>query len=180
MTVRPISTLLIIGTSGNEAWATGEWSQTVKGQNWGPLDEKGYYTCIFVREGDVWKVRVNTWNRLKVYPPHRLRLLRRNRRVKPVLMKARILQEARAGGFVVSLARIFSAARATSKRRNGSLVARGSIPGAFRTQACNRVDVLCGRERPGEGCHCATDDWQHQQLILQDMGSIRQNRAGAA
>jgi ketosteroid isomerase-like protein len=59
----------IIGTSGNEAWATGEWSQTVKGQNFGPLDEKGYWTCIYVRQGDVWKVRVNTWNRLKVYTP---------------------------------------------------------------------------------------------------------------
>ena len=59
----------IMGTAGNEAWATGEWSQTVKGQNWGPLDEKGYWTSIYAREGDVWKVRVNTWNRLKVYPP---------------------------------------------------------------------------------------------------------------
>ena len=59
----------IIGTAGNEAWATGKWSQTVKGQNWGPLDEKGYWTSIYAREGDVWKVRVNTWNRLKVYPP---------------------------------------------------------------------------------------------------------------
>jgi ketosteroid isomerase-like protein len=60
-----------IGTAGNEAWATGEWTQTVQGQNFGPLDEKGYWTCIYAREGDVWKVRVNTWNRLKDYsaPP---------------------------------------------------------------------------------------------------------------
>jgi ketosteroid isomerase-like protein len=59
----------IIGTASNEAWATGEWSQTVKGQNFGPLDEKGYWTNIFTREGDTWKVRVSTWNRLKVYTP---------------------------------------------------------------------------------------------------------------
>jgi ketosteroid isomerase-like protein len=59
----------IKGTDGNEAWATGEWSQIVKGQNFGPLDEKGYWTCIYAREGDVWKVRVNTWNRLKAYTP---------------------------------------------------------------------------------------------------------------
>ena len=59
------------------------------------------------------------------------------------------LKEARAGGFV---GRISSAARATSKRRNGSVVARGSIPGAFRTQARNHGHALCGWERPGEGC----------------------------
>ena len=57
----------IIGTSGNEMWATGEFSQTVKGQNFGPLDEKGYWTNIFTREGATWKVRVSTWNRLKIY-----------------------------------------------------------------------------------------------------------------
>ena len=59
----------IIGTADNEAWATGEWTQTVQGQDFGPLEEKGYWTCIYAREGDVWKVRVNTWNRLKVYSP---------------------------------------------------------------------------------------------------------------
>lgn len=57
----------MIGTSGNELWETGEWTQTVKGQNFGPLDEKGYWTTILTREGDTWKVRVNTWNRLKIY-----------------------------------------------------------------------------------------------------------------
>jgi ketosteroid isomerase-like protein len=56
-----------LGTSGNEMWATGEWTQTIKGQNFGPLDEKGYWTDIFTREGDTWKVRVSTWNRLKIY-----------------------------------------------------------------------------------------------------------------
>jgi len=57
----------MIGTSGNEMWATGKWTQTIKGQNFGPLDETGYWTNIFTREGDTWKVRVSTWNRSKVY-----------------------------------------------------------------------------------------------------------------
>lgn len=57
----------LIGTSGNDAWATGEWTQIIKGQNFGPLNEQGYWTAIYTREGDVWKVRVSTWNRLKVY-----------------------------------------------------------------------------------------------------------------
>ena len=59
----------IIDTAGNEAWGTGEWTQTIQSESFGPLDEKGYWTSIYAREGDVWKIRVNTWNRLKVYPP---------------------------------------------------------------------------------------------------------------
>ena len=59
----------VIGTSGNEMWGTGEWTVTIQGQNFGRLDEKGYWTTIYAREGDVWKMRVNTWNRLKVYTP---------------------------------------------------------------------------------------------------------------
>jgi uncharacterized protein (TIGR02246 family) len=50
----------IIGTSGKEMWATGEWTATVKGQNWGPVDLKGYWTVI--REGDDWKIRNLTAN----------------------------------------------------------------------------------------------------------------------
>ena len=80
----------------------------------------------------------------------------------------------------MSLARISSAARATSKRRNGSVVARGSIPGAFRTQARNHGHALCGWERPGEGCTAPQTTGSTKQIILQDMGKIRQNRAGAA
>jgi uncharacterized protein (TIGR02246 family) len=50
----------IIGTTGNEMWATGQWTATVKGQNWGPIDLKGYWTVI--REGDDWKIRNLTFN----------------------------------------------------------------------------------------------------------------------
>jgi hypothetical protein len=42
--------LTIIGTAGNEMWATGKWSVTVKGQNFGPVESKGYWSVI--RTGD--------------------------------------------------------------------------------------------------------------------------------
>jgi uncharacterized protein DUF4440 len=51
---------------GKEMWATGEWSNTVKRDNWGPIDEKGYWSAIYVQEGDAWKKLLLTWN---VSPP---------------------------------------------------------------------------------------------------------------
>jgi uncharacterized protein (TIGR02246 family) len=50
----------IIGTDGKEMWATGKWSATVKGQNFGPVEAKGYWSVI--REGDDWKIRMLTFN----------------------------------------------------------------------------------------------------------------------
>jgi ketosteroid isomerase-like protein len=52
----------IIGTAGNEAWSNGEWSLTLKGQNLGPVEVKGYWTTIVVREGDTWKKRLDMYN----------------------------------------------------------------------------------------------------------------------
>jgi ketosteroid isomerase-like protein len=52
----------LIGTAGNELWATGEWSETGQGKNGEPLPIKGYWACIFVREGDDWKIRVEAGN----------------------------------------------------------------------------------------------------------------------
>jgi ketosteroid isomerase-like protein len=49
-----------IGTGGKELWATGKWSASVKGQNFGPLAAKGYWSVI--REGDDWKIRMLTFN----------------------------------------------------------------------------------------------------------------------
>jgi hypothetical protein len=46
--------------------AVGEWSNTVKGDNWGPIDAKGYWSAIYVQEGDAWKKLLLTWN---VSPP---------------------------------------------------------------------------------------------------------------
>jgi len=50
----------IIGTAGNEMWATGKYSLTVKGQNFGPKAEKGYW--VVIREGDGWKIRMLAYN----------------------------------------------------------------------------------------------------------------------
>ena len=36
----------IIGTAGNQMWATGKYSATVKGQNFGPVGAKGYWSVI--------------------------------------------------------------------------------------------------------------------------------------
>jgi ketosteroid isomerase-like protein len=52
----------IIGTAGNETWATGEWSSTIKGPNFGPVEVKGYWAAIKVREGDTLKTRMDIWN----------------------------------------------------------------------------------------------------------------------
>ena len=51
--------LHLIGTAGNELWATGEFRETGQGKNSEPLPIKGYWACIYVREGDDWKIRVD-------------------------------------------------------------------------------------------------------------------------
>jgi ketosteroid isomerase-like protein len=51
-----------LGTAGNETWDCGEWSQTLQGKNFGPIQLKGYWSAIEVREGDTWKLRMDTWN----------------------------------------------------------------------------------------------------------------------
>jgi hypothetical protein len=52
----------LIGIAGNELWATGEWSETGLGKNGEPITIKGYSLCIYVREGDDWKIQVHAWN----------------------------------------------------------------------------------------------------------------------
>jgi ketosteroid isomerase-like protein len=52
----------VVGTAGNEMWATGEWSGTIQGHNFGPIRSKGYVSSIAVREGDVWKKRMQMSN----------------------------------------------------------------------------------------------------------------------
>ena len=46
----------VIGTAGNEIWATGGWSSTIRGDNFGPIQVKGYWSVI--RVGDDWKIRM--------------------------------------------------------------------------------------------------------------------------
>lgn len=50
---------------GNAAWAVGEWSTTNQGQN-GTFQVKGYWSALFVRDGDDWKFRMSTFN---ITPP---------------------------------------------------------------------------------------------------------------
>jgi ketosteroid isomerase-like protein len=52
----------IIGTAGNEARATGEWIETGQGKNGELITIKGYWSDIYVCEGDDWKIRVTAWN----------------------------------------------------------------------------------------------------------------------
>jgi hypothetical protein len=49
----------IIGTTGEEAWSNGEWSLTLQGQSGGPIQVKGYWASVDVREGDAWKDRMH-------------------------------------------------------------------------------------------------------------------------
>src|SRR5215469_2368603 len=52
----------LIGIAGNEARATGEWIETGPGKNGELITIKGYWSDIYVREGDDWKIRVTAWN----------------------------------------------------------------------------------------------------------------------
>jgi uncharacterized protein (TIGR02246 family) len=51
-----------IGAAGNELWATGEWSETGQGKDGEPLPIKGYWSKIYVHEGDDWKIQMDAWN----------------------------------------------------------------------------------------------------------------------
>jgi ketosteroid isomerase-like protein len=59
----------IIGTAGNEAWSNGKWSQTIKGENFGPIQLKGYWASITIRDGGTWKKRLDTWNIIYSFGP---------------------------------------------------------------------------------------------------------------
>ena len=43
----------------NAVWSFGEWGGAVQGQT-GPGTVKGYFSAIYVREGDAWKIRILT------------------------------------------------------------------------------------------------------------------------
>jgi ribosomal protein L21E len=54
--------LHVIGTAGNEFWATGEFTETFQGKTGEPIPIKGHWLTIYVREGDDWKTRVSAYN----------------------------------------------------------------------------------------------------------------------
>jgi uncharacterized protein (TIGR02246 family) len=45
-----------MGPDSKQMWATGAWSSTIKGENFGPIQIKGYWSVV--REGDDWKIRM--------------------------------------------------------------------------------------------------------------------------
>ena len=51
-----------IGTAGNEIWRNGDWSLTYQVDGGGPVQLKGYWSAIRVREGDAWKTRMQMSN----------------------------------------------------------------------------------------------------------------------
>jgi len=51
-----------IGTASNEAWETGEWSETGQGKDGVPIQIRGYWSAIDSRQGDDWKIRMLTYN----------------------------------------------------------------------------------------------------------------------
>jgi uncharacterized protein (TIGR02246 family) len=46
---------------GDQAWAVGRWWSTFRGQN-GPVLARGFWSAIYVREGDTWKIRMANYN----------------------------------------------------------------------------------------------------------------------
>jgi uncharacterized protein (TIGR02246 family) len=50
----------VIGMAGNEIWSTGGWSLTIKGEDFGPVQVRGYWSVI--RVGDDWKIRMFNTN----------------------------------------------------------------------------------------------------------------------
>ena len=51
----------LIGTAGNTVWATGEYSEIVQDKNGEPRPVHSYNFWIYVREGEDWKLLVDTW-----------------------------------------------------------------------------------------------------------------------
>jgi ketosteroid isomerase-like protein len=52
----------MIGAAGNEEWSTGEWSTTIQVNGGGPIRLNGFSSSIAVREGDIWKRRMQISN----------------------------------------------------------------------------------------------------------------------
>ena len=44
------------------AWGAGEWTQTIPGPNHTVREAHGYWGCVTVRDGDIWKNRMLTVN----------------------------------------------------------------------------------------------------------------------
>jgi uncharacterized protein (TIGR02246 family) len=47
------------------AWAVGKWWCTFQSPN-GPVFARGYWSTIYVRDGDAWKIRMSTFNQTQL------------------------------------------------------------------------------------------------------------------
>jgi hypothetical protein len=54
--------LIATTTGGTELWRFGEWSDTIQGKGWGPIQSKGYWSAIEVLENGILKDKLQTWN----------------------------------------------------------------------------------------------------------------------
>jgi ketosteroid isomerase-like protein len=52
----------IIGTAGSGAWSNGEWSLTYQVNGGAPVQLKGYWSTIYVSQGDAWKRQMQIAN----------------------------------------------------------------------------------------------------------------------
>ena len=52
----------VIGTAGNELWTTGECDVIFQIENGSPLRINAHYLTIRVRDGDAFKIKVDTYN----------------------------------------------------------------------------------------------------------------------
>ena len=50
---------MLLRAIDNAVWSDGEWSSTLQGET-GIVFVKGYWSAIYVREGDAWKIRLLT------------------------------------------------------------------------------------------------------------------------
>ena len=56
----------LIGTAGDAVWLKGELRETFQDQKGSLIEVKSYWSNVRVREGDTWKIRLDTFN---VTPP---------------------------------------------------------------------------------------------------------------
>jgi ketosteroid isomerase-like protein len=61
------STPYTAGTTDSEAWESGAWSESGRDKTGRHIQIKGYWSTIYVREGDNWKIAMLTYN---VTPTH--------------------------------------------------------------------------------------------------------------
>jgi ketosteroid isomerase-like protein len=48
--------------SGDEAWETGEWSETEQPRPSRPIQSRGYWSTVYIREGADWKIGMLIYN----------------------------------------------------------------------------------------------------------------------